>query len=149
MNVLFFLTPKTDVAYVHDSDSVRQAMEKMDHYKYSAVPIISEEGEYKGTITEGDILWKIKADEDFNIKKMEDVSVMSINRRVDNHTVNINTDVEDLVLTSLNQNFIPVVDDEGIVIGMVKRRDIIEYFFDTLIEPKRKAREATKKEDEK
>lgn len=134
MNVLFLLTPKTDVAYVHDDDSIRQVMEKMDYYKYSAVPILSEDGKYKGTITEGDILWKIKKDGRFDIRDMENVSVMSIDRRVDNLTVNINTDVEDLIIKSLNQNFIPVVDDDDIFIGIVKRRDIIEYFYKEIIE---------------
>lgn len=129
MNVLFFLTPKTDVAYVSEDDSVRQVMEKMDHYKYSAVPILGQDGKYKGTITEGDILWKIKKDGKFDLKDMEDISVMSIDRRVENLTVNINKDIEDLVLKLLNQNFIPVVDDDDIFIGIVKRRDIIEYFF--------------------
>ena len=129
MNVLFFLTPKTDVAYVSEDDSLRQVMEKMDYYKYSAVPIISEDGKYKGTITEGDLLWKIKQDGRFDIKEMEDISVMSIDRRVENITVNINKNIEELVLKLMDQNFIPVVDDDDIFIGIVKRRDIIEYFF--------------------
>ena len=129
MNVLFFLTPKTDVAYVSEDDSLRQVMEKMDYYKYSAVPIISEDGKYKGTITEGDLLWKIKQDGRLDIKEMEDISVMSIDRRVENITVNINKNIEELVLKLMDQNFIPVVDDDDIFIGIVKRRDIIEYFF--------------------
>ena len=94
MNVLFFLTPKTDVAYVYEDDSLRQVMEKMDYYKYFAVPILGEDGKYKGTITEGDLLWKIKQDGKFDIKEMEDISVMSIDRRVENITVNINKNIE-------------------------------------------------------
>lgn len=133
MNVLFFLTPKTDVAYVSEDDSLRQVMEKMDYYKYSAVPILSEDGKYKGTITEGDLLWKIKQDGKFDIKEMEDISVMSIDRRVENITVNINKDIEELVMKLMDQNFIPVVDDDDVFIGIVKRRDIIEYFFKTEI----------------
>ena len=105
MNVLFFLTPKTDVAYVSEDDSLRQVMEKMDYYKYSAVPILGD------------------------IKEMEDISVMSIDRRVENITVNINKNIEELVLKLMDQNFIPVVDDDDVFIGIVKRRDIIEYFF--------------------
>ena len=129
MNVLFFLTPKTDVAYVSEDDSLRQVMEKMDYNKYSAVPILGEDGKYKGTITEGDLLWKIKQDGKFDIKEMEDISVMSIDRRVENITVNINKNIEELVLKLMDQNFIPVVDDDDVFIGIVKRRDIIEYFF--------------------
>ena len=40
MNILFFLTPKSEVAYINDDDTLRQALEKMEHHKYAAVPII-------------------------------------------------------------------------------------------------------------
>lgn len=54
MNVLFFLTPKESVAYIYHDYTVRQALEKMKHYHYSAIPIIDREGHYIGTVTEGD-----------------------------------------------------------------------------------------------
>ena len=31
MNILFFLKPKSEVAYIYDTDSLRQALEKMEH----------------------------------------------------------------------------------------------------------------------
>ena len=40
MNILFFLTPKSEVAYISEEDTLRQALEKMEHHKYSAIPII-------------------------------------------------------------------------------------------------------------
>ena len=57
MNILLFLTPKKDVAYLYDDFSIRQALEKMEYHRYSAIPIISRNGNYVGTLTEGDILW--------------------------------------------------------------------------------------------
>ena len=30
MNILFFLTPKSDVAYISEDDTLRQALEKME-----------------------------------------------------------------------------------------------------------------------
>ena len=44
MNILFFLTPKSEVAYISEEDTLRQALEKMEHHKYSAIPIISRTG---------------------------------------------------------------------------------------------------------
>ena len=41
MNILFFLTPKSEVIYVNEEDTVGQAMDTMEKYKYSAVPIIT------------------------------------------------------------------------------------------------------------
>ena len=57
MNILFFLTPKSEVAYISEDDTLRQALEKMEYHKYSAVPIVSRTGRYVGTLTEGDLLW--------------------------------------------------------------------------------------------
>ena len=54
MNILFFLTPKSEVIYVNEEDTVGQAMDTMEKYKYSAVPIITKAGRYAGTLTEGD-----------------------------------------------------------------------------------------------
>ena len=49
MNILFFLTPKSEVAYVYDTDTVRQVLEKMENHRYSAIPVISkEDGSYIG-----------------------------------------------------------------------------------------------------
>ena len=55
MNLLFFLTPKTEVAFLYDDFTLRQAIEKMEYHRYSAIPILNRKGEYVGTITEGDI----------------------------------------------------------------------------------------------
>ena len=37
MNVLFFLTPKENVAYIYSDVTVRQALEKMKYYHYTAI----------------------------------------------------------------------------------------------------------------
>ena len=60
MNILFFLTPKSEVAYVEETDTLRQALEKMEHHGYAAVPLLSTEGKYLGTLTDGDVLWGLK-----------------------------------------------------------------------------------------
>ena len=44
MNILFFLTPKSDVAFLYDDETLRQALEKMEYYKYSAVPVFRRSG---------------------------------------------------------------------------------------------------------
>ena len=51
MNILFFLTPKSDVAYIYADDTIRQALEKMEHHRYAAVPVLEHSGKYVGTIT--------------------------------------------------------------------------------------------------
>lgn len=129
MNILFFLTPKSEVAYLYDDYSLRQALEKMEHHRYSAVPIINRKGNYVCTITEGDMLWNVKDKYLLDLHKAEDIPLAQIKRRWYNDPINVNCEIEDLVMTSMNQNFVPVIDDNQIFIGIIKRKDIIQYCY--------------------
>lgn len=129
MNILFFLTPKSEVAHIHEDFTMRQALEKMEYHRYSSIPLISKEGKYIGTITEGDLLWTLKNEYYLDLKKAQDVCVKNIKRRKDNKAESINANIEDLIVTSMTQNFIPVVDDNDIFIGIIKRSDVIEYVY--------------------
>lgn len=60
MNILFFLTPKEEVAHVEEDDTLRQVVEKLEYHGYSAIPLLALDGKYIGTITEGDLLWEMK-----------------------------------------------------------------------------------------
>ena len=128
MNILFFLHPKAELAFIYDYHTVRQAMEIMEHYKYSCVPILNRAGKYVGTITEGDLLWDLKEKGILNIKQAENLSIMKVERRCDYLPVSI----EDLVKRAMEQNFVPVEDDQHFFIGIVTRRDIIGYLSDKI-----------------
>ena len=130
MNILFFLTPKSDVAYISEDDTLRQALETMEHHKYSAVPIVSRTGRYVGTLTEGDLLWGIKNQFNLDLKGAERIPVTAIRRRCDNRPVKADADMEDLIGKALNQNFVPVLDDQKSSIGIITRKDIIRYYYD-------------------
>ncbi len=129
MNILFYLVPKSSVMYLYDDYTLRQALEKMEYHKYSSVPIISRAGSYVGTLTEGDILWELKERNILALRDAEDIPIRSLKRKRDNQPVNVNCNIEDLVMTSMNQNFIPVIDDNRIFIGIVTRKSIIEYCY--------------------
>ena len=132
MNLLFFLTPKGKVAYIYDDFTLRQTLEKMEYHRYSAVPILTREGKYVGTITEGDLLWAIKNRYSLNFKEAENTPILEIPRRMDNLPVSADTEIEDLIIKALNQNFVPVTDDRGIFIGLITRKDIMRYFAQTV-----------------
>ncbi len=129
MNVLFFLKPKSEVAYLHEDSTVRQALEKMRHYGYSAIPLIDEEGRYAGTVTEGDFLWYILKCRASGIEGTEHILVRDMEKKTQNLSVNVNAKLEDLLLMTMNQNFVPVTDDRGIFIGIVTRKDILSHFY--------------------
>lgn len=130
MNILFLLIPKAKCAYLRSEDTIRQALEKMEVSGYAALPILSRDGRYKGTLTEGDLLWAIKNLEITNLRDMEEHGIMEIAHRRDNAPVSVSNQVEDLMSKAVAQNFVPVVDDRGTFIGIITRKAIMQYFMD-------------------
>ncbi len=129
MNIAFFLTPKNNVAFLTMGDSMRQGLEKLRHHGYTALPVIKETGEYAGYISEGDFLRSI-----FNIGTIDlaDLENIAIDEAVhkENFAVRITASMEDLLSNILEHNFVPVVDDRGMFMGIVTRRAILKYFSD-------------------
>ena len=126
-NILFFLTPKAMCAFLYDDYTVRQALEKMEAAGYAALPILNRRGEYRGTLTEGDLLWALKNMCYMDIRQAEAHYIMSIAHRKDNIPVRVTTPMKDLVERASTQNFVPVVDDKDTFIGIITRRSIIQF----------------------
>ena len=130
MNLLFFLTPKQDVAYIYDDFTLRQTLEKMEYHRYSSIPVLNRAGEYMGTITEGDLLWGIKKMVGLSIEAAEDIPVAAIPHKRDYKPVPVTTTMDELVAAAMTQNFVPVIDDKKSFIGLVKRNAILQYCYD-------------------
>ena len=131
-SILFFLTPKAMCAYLYDDYTIRQALEKMEASGYAALPILNRRGEYRGTLTEGDLLWAMKNICYMDMRQAEARRIMEIARRKDNIPVRITATMQDLIERASHQNFVPVVDDFGAFIGLITRKAIIKYCHDKL-----------------
>ena len=133
MNILFFIKPKATVEYVVENYTLRQAMEKMEVHRYTSIPIISKTGEYIGTLSEGDILWHFKSLGEFDLIASENIKITDIKRHKDNEPIKVDANIQDLINVSKSQNFVPVIDDRNMFIGIVTRQDIISYFYDVTL----------------
>ena len=100
----------------------------MDNCGYASLPILNNNGEYVGTITEGDILRFIKKHNDLSLKNAEKISLKQIAVKREVKSIKIYSNIEDLLEISLDQNYVPVVDDMNHFIGIITRRSIISYF---------------------
>ena len=133
MNIAYFLLPKSRVAYLYDDYTFRQGLEKMRHHGYTAIPVITRDGRYAGTVSEGDFLWQLlnEVPEERKVCSMKDLEQLRIRDILQKDTyppVRITVSMEEMLNSAMNQNFIPVVDDIGSFIGIVTRKDIIRYF---------------------
>ena len=95
MNILFFLTPKSEVAYIPANESLRQAFEKLKYHGYSAVPTLTDDGKYAGTITEGDVLRAMESMCHWNISEAEKIKLPDVKRKRNIQAVTISTDMDD------------------------------------------------------
>ena len=114
-------------AFLYDDYTVRQALEKMETSGYATLPILNKRGEYRGTLTEGDLLWALKNMCYMDMRQAEARRIMEITRRKDNVPVRVTTNMQDLIRRASSQNFVPVVDDKDTFIGIVTRSAIIKY----------------------
>ena len=134
MNIAHFLEPKCNVAYLYDDYSLRQGLEKMKYHGYSAIPVISREGKYLGTVSEGDFLWFLLIENDnevvhIDIKNIENIGVSDILNKEKYPSVSVVEPLDKVFEMAMRQNFIPVVDDRGYFMGIITRQTIMRKLF--------------------
>lgn len=128
MNIAFFLLPKQEVVCLTLDSTLRQTLERMEFHRYTAVPVLDKNGQYAGTVTEGDLLWYMKNSEGkITFENASKFLLKDVPFRMDIKPVSIDARMEDLIKLAKVQNFVPVVDDMNRFIGIVRRSLIIEY----------------------
>ena len=126
-NILFFLTPKAMCVYLNDDYTIRQALERMESAGYASLPILNKQGEYRGSLTEGDLLWALKNMCYMDMRQAEARRIAEISRRKDYLPVRVTASMRDVIERANRQNFIPVVDDKDAFIGIITRKAVIQY----------------------
>lgn len=135
MNLLFFLTPKATCCYLYADYTLRQAMERMEHSGYSALPILTREGTYCGTLTEGDLLWATKKLCCMDFRDTEEHSIMG-DRPPARQSAGLRLHgYAGPARKGNGSELVPVVDDKGDFIGIVTRRAIMRYFLEQMRVP--------------
>lgn len=127
MNLFNYFTPKSETFYISANSTIRQALEKFDAHKFSIVPLIDADGVYVSTVSEGDILRFIKNDANFDVGMAEHTRVADIQKYRPYKACHTGVSSESIIELALEQNFVPLVDDRGVYIGIIKRKTILEY----------------------
>ena len=140
MNVAFFLTPKINTVYLYDDATLRQGLEKLYHHGYTAVPVITRDGKYAGTVSEGDFLWYLVERSQgklckINPRNVENKCIRDVLNLDRNPPVDISATMDLLFERATQQNFIPVIDDVGSFIGIATRRNMLRYISQQIMAP--------------
>ena len=132
MNIITLLTPKDQTFYLDSHATIRQALEKYDYHKFTVVPLIDKEGHYVTTLSEGDILRYIKNNCNFDLEVAESQTVDFIEKYRPYKALDIQSSIKDVIRLLYEQNFIPMIDDRGMYIGIIKRKGIIQFLNDRI-----------------
>lgn len=130
MNILRFMVPKSLVEYLTEDLTFRQALEKMRYHRYAAIPVLDSEGRYVGTLRNDDVLRFILELSEFSPKAAEKISLSSLMDSKSVKPVYHNASMQELIEHIKEHNFVPVVDDRGCFIGIILRRDVLNYLLD-------------------
>ena len=128
MNAAFFLIPKSQVATLEDDDTFRQGLEKMRYHGYTAIPVLTKQGKYVGTLSEGDLLWNLVDIGGASMEECEDLHIADILKPDRNPPVKITAKADELLEGLMTRNFLPVTDDNGAFIGIVTRNRMLDYY---------------------
>ena len=126
-NIFFFLKNKKQTKFLYDNLSFSEGLTLMRTHGFTAIPVINSDGEYLGTVTEGDFLYYMMDHPSDSRNEIKDTEVSNLIRKDFMPAVSFNVSMEDVLQQSLRQNFVPVVDDRNIFIGIVTRKSIISY----------------------
>ncbi len=127
MNIFSFMIPKSLVVCIDKDSTVRQALEKMKFHRYVAVPVLDSEGVYIGTLRNDDIFKYFQDNGKFDYKSAERDKVTSILDEDYAKPLYNSATIEEMIESVTEHNFVSVVDDRGCFIGMILRRDVLNF----------------------
>ncbi|AFA49572.1 CBS domain-containing protein [Acetobacterium woodii] len=133
-NHLFYLLPKSETVFLTNTDSFNQAYNMFVITNYTALPVINKKGQYVGTICEGDLLRALTISLTHPEINLDSFEIKDIEFKINLEVARINESYEHLVELAVNQNFIPLVDDQGIFIGILRRQELIKELINFLSE---------------
>ena len=124
-NILKLLTPKDKVSFVELDMTVRQGLEKMRAHGFSAIPVLKKNGTYYGVVSEGDFLWDILDDNVVTVQELENKKIKDIIRKKV-PSCKIDVSYDELLKLITNYNFVPIVDDRNVLMGIITRKSILD-----------------------
>lgn len=131
-NHLFYLLPKSETVFLTNTDSFNQAYNMFVITNYTALPVINKKGQYVGTICEGDLLRVLSLSLTHPEIDLASFEIKDIDFKINLEVARVNESYEHLVELAVKQNFIPLVDDQGIFIGILRRQELIKELINFL-----------------
>lgn len=129
MNILMLLTPKQDTGWIINNFTIKKSLSKLHEYNFSGMPVITENGNFYGILTEGDILKLLKEKAIIMDEDLDKINLSEIKAVSERKAIKCDASLEELINIICNQNFVPVIDDRNMYIGIITRKSVINYLY--------------------
>lgn len=133
-NHLFYLIPKSDVVYLYNHQSFKEAYSLFRKHSYTAMPVINKRGQYVGTISEGDLLRTLALSLEHPEIDLDQFTVRDIDFKTKAEACRVDESFETVLELATHQNFVPLVDDQNVFIGILRRQELIKELLNYLKE---------------
>lgn len=121
------MIPASEVAIVHEDDSIVHAMLVLSSSGYQTIPVLDEENRVRGLISISNIVTNSEDLSIFDEDKLAQIKV----KQLMNQMVPIlfdNYNLEDVLRLIINNNFICITHKNGYFLGIIPRKIILERF---------------------
>ncbi|NQP64994.1 CBS domain-containing protein [Streptococcus suis] len=118
-----FLTPANKLAVIIDRHNIDHAKLLLSHMSYSRVPVVTEEGQFFGTIGLTEIN-RYQAENGLSDDELN--SDISLIAKTDEETVGQDYDLTEVMRKLVDQSFLPVLGKNGEFKGIITRKSILK-----------------------
>ncbi|HFI0304195.1 TPA: cyclic-di-AMP-binding protein CbpB [Streptococcus suis] len=118
-----FLTPANKLAVIIDSHNIDHAKLLLSHMSYSRVPVVTEEGQFFGTIGLTEIN-RYQAENGLSDDELN--SDISLIAKTDEEIVGQDYDLTEVMRKLVDQSFLPVLGENGEFKGIITRKSILK-----------------------
>lgn len=118
------IKPVDELAVIAADHSLSHALLLMTKNKYTLVPVIDKDSKLQGLISMALIIEAIIDIEDVYFDKLNEIKVREAMKE-DYPVVPVDYNLEVVIRLLVKHPFVPVVDDKGILLGIITRQEIL------------------------
>lgn len=127
------LIPSERVAHVQVGNSLEHALLVLTKSGYTAIPVLDSHYKLHGLLSTPIIMDSILGLERIEYEKLEHKRVEEVMDNTIQH-LNINTSLKDTIELLVDNPFLCVENNDGVFVGILTRRAVLNLLKDTLIE---------------
>ncbi len=118
------VTNKKKITYVYGDSTLEEAIKAFAKSSYSMIPVLERVSDrYLYSITATDVLNWMAAGHSLEEAEKTPLSALSLTRLI--ASCQENAEVSSIADLVANQNYVPLVDEKGVFVGLVTRKSLI------------------------